>query len=106
MLSMEIFDNRLIILGVMVEIFLAGVINYSWLGNFLLDTAPIPSALWGLARLNISHYLGKLGPKPTKPKRQMLLRLLAEEEARLATLDDPAKKKKARGCVHSRQWVG
>ena len=48
MLSTGIFDNRLIILGVMLEIFLAGVINYTWLGNFLLDTAPIPSALWGL----------------------------------------------------------
>jgi hypothetical protein len=68
MLSMEIFDNRLIILGVMVEIFLAGVINYSWLGNFLLDTAPIPSALWGLARLNISHYLGKLATETDETK--------------------------------------
>jgi sodium/potassium-transporting ATPase subunit alpha len=47
-LSTGLFDNRLIVAGVMLEIFLAGFINYTWLGNFLLDTAPIPSALWGL----------------------------------------------------------
>lgn len=46
--STGLFDNRLIVLGVFLEILLAGVINYTWLGNFLLDTAPIPSALWGL----------------------------------------------------------
>jgi len=47
-MSTGLFDNRLIVLGVMLEIFLAGVINYTWLGNFLLDAAPVPSALWGL----------------------------------------------------------
>jgi sodium/potassium-transporting ATPase subunit alpha len=47
MLSTGLFDNRLIVLVVTLEIFLAGVINYTWIGNFLLDTAPIPSALWG-----------------------------------------------------------
>jgi hypothetical protein len=47
-MSTGLFDNRLIVLGVALEIFLAGVINYTWLGNFLLDTAPIPTALWGL----------------------------------------------------------
>jgi sodium/potassium-transporting ATPase subunit alpha len=47
-MSTGLFDNILIVLGVMLEIFLAGVINYTWLGNFLLDTAPIPSTLWGL----------------------------------------------------------
>ena len=45
-MSTGLFDNRLIVLGVMLEIFLAGVINYTWLGHFLLDTAPVPSALW------------------------------------------------------------
>ena len=41
-------DNPLIMWGVLLEIFLALVINYTWLGNWLLDAAPIPTALWGL----------------------------------------------------------
>jgi hypothetical protein len=48
-----------------------------------------------IARLNISYYREKLATETDETKRQMLLRLLAEEEAKLATLDDPPKKKKA-----------
>ncbi len=48
-----------------------------------------------IARLNIAHYREKLASEIDETKRQMLLRLLAEEEAKLATLNDPPKKKKA-----------
>ncbi len=48
-----------------------------------------------VARLNIAHYREKLTVERDEAKRQMLLRLLAEEEAKLAALDDPLKKKKA-----------
>ena len=44
-----------------------------------------------IARLNIAHYREKLATETDETKRQMLLRLLAEEEAKLATLE----KKKA-----------
>ncbi len=48
-----------------------------------------------IARLNIAHYREKLASEIDETKRQMLLRLLAEEETKLATLDDPPKKKNA-----------
>ena len=46
-----------------------------------------------IARLNISHYKMKLVTEKDEAKRQILLRLLTEEEAKLAVLDDPPKKK-------------
>ena len=46
-----------------------------------------------IARLNISHYKMKLVTEQDEAKRQILLRLLTEEEAKLAVLDDPPKKK-------------
>ena len=49
-----------------------------------------------IARLNISHYKMKLVTEQDEAKRQILLRLLAEEEAKLAALDDPPKRKGAR----------
>jgi len=44
--STGLFDNRLIVWGVMLEISLALVINYTAVGNWLLDTAPVPGKLW------------------------------------------------------------
>jgi sodium/potassium-transporting ATPase subunit alpha len=44
--STGLFDNRLIVWGVMLEIFLALVINYTPVVNWLLDTAPVPGKLW------------------------------------------------------------
>lgn len=44
--STGLFGNRLILWGVMVEIVLALVINYTSVGNWLLDTAPVPGELW------------------------------------------------------------
>jgi hypothetical protein len=47
-----------------------------------------------IARANISHLRDKLATEQDEAKRQMLLRLLAEEQAKLATLEnDPLKKK-------------
>jgi hypothetical protein len=49
-----------------------------------------------VAQLNIEHYRRLLAAEPEGPKRQTLLRLLAEEEAKPAHLtrfaDSPAKK--------------
>ena len=47
-----------------------------------------------IARLNISHYKMKLATEQDEAKRQILLRLLTEEEAKLAALDDPPKKER------------
>lgn len=55
--SANFLVNPLIMWGVLLEIFLALVINYTWLGNRLLDAAPIPAALWGLL---IAFRLGML----------------------------------------------
>jgi hypothetical protein len=44
--STGFFGNRLIILGVILEIILALAINYTSVGNWLLDTAPVPNELW------------------------------------------------------------
>ncbi len=43
-----------------------------------------------IARLNIEHYRKKLAEENDEAKRQTLLRLLAEEEAKLAVLTKPA----------------
>ncbi len=42
-----------------------------------------------IAQLNIEHYRSKLGAEQDAAKRKMLIRLLAEEEAKLAALNDP-----------------
>ena len=44
--STGLFGNRLIAWGVVLEIVLALVINYTSMGNWLLDTAPVPGELW------------------------------------------------------------
>lgn len=48
-----------------------------------------------IARLNIKHYREKLATEQDEAKRQTLLRLLTEEEAKLAALNDPPKKKRS-----------
>jgi hypothetical protein len=46
-----------------------------------------------VARANIEHFRRKLTAETDETKRQTLARLLAEEEAKLASLmDDPQKK--------------
>jgi hypothetical protein len=47
-----------------------------------------------IAQLNIAHFREKLKTETDETKRQTLLRLLAEEEAKLAALN-PARKPKA-----------
>lgn len=47
-----------------------------------------------IARLNIAHFRDKLATERDETKRQTLRRLLGEEEAKLAGLDDPAEKQK------------
>lgn len=44
-----------------------------------------------VARLNIEHFRRKLAENPDESTRQMLLRLLAEEEAKLAAAEAPPK---------------
>ncbi len=49
-----------------------------------------------VARLNIEHYRRKLAAETDESQRQILLRLLAEEQAKLATLEKtPGKKKRS-----------
>jgi hypothetical protein len=46
-----------------------------------------------VARANIEHFRRKLAAETDETKRQALMRLLAEEEAKLASLtNDPQKK--------------
>jgi hypothetical protein len=49
-----------------------------------------------VARLNIEHYRQLLAEEMDAAKRQTILRLLAEEEARLTSLTSPAQEKQAR----------
>ena len=44
--STGLFGNRLILWGVLLEIVLAVVINYTSAGHWLLDTAQVPGELW------------------------------------------------------------
>jgi hypothetical protein len=46
-----------------------------------------------VARLNIEHFRRKLAGETDQSKRKTILCLLAEEEAKLAALDDPPKSK-------------
>lgn len=48
----------------------------------------------GIAKLNIEHFRDKLATERNETKRQTLLRLLAEEDAKLAALEDPPETKK------------
>jgi len=45
-----------------------------------------------VARLNIEHYRKSLAAERDEAKRQTLMRLLAEEEAKLAALNNPPEK--------------
>jgi len=47
-----------------------------------------------VARLNIEHFRSLLAAEADDGKRQMILRLLAEEEAKLAALEDPPEETK------------
>jgi len=47
-----------------------------------------------IARLNIAHFRERLKTESDETTRQTLLRLLAEEESKLAALDDPPKTKR------------
>jgi hypothetical protein len=47
-----------------------------------------------IARLNIEHFRKRLAEETDENTRQMILRLLAEEEAKLAEPDDEPRKAK------------
>jgi hypothetical protein len=53
-----------------------------------------------VARLNIEHYRKLLAEPMEEAKRQTILQLLAEEEAKLATLSDSLRK----NSVAARAW--
>jgi hypothetical protein len=44
---------------------------------------------WSVAHLNIEHFRKQLANETDEVKRQTILRLLAEEEAKLERRDDP-----------------
>jgi calcium-translocating P-type ATPase len=44
--STGLLDNRLIVWGIVLEIALLLAINYLPIGNWLLDTSPVPAGLW------------------------------------------------------------
>ncbi len=46
-----------------------------------------------VARQNVAHYRGKLATETNEEQRQMLLRLLADEEAKLAALEKTPREK-------------
>ena len=46
-----------------------------------------------VARLNIEHYRTLLAKETDESKRPTIMRLLAEEEAKLVALDGPPKEK-------------
>jgi hypothetical protein len=50
-----------------------------------------------IVQLNIEHYRHKLATVTDDETRQTLTRLLAEEEAKLAALNDPPVEKKKEG---------
>lgn len=47
-----------------------------------------------IAQLNIAYFRRKLATERDEAKRQTLLRLLAEEEAKLATLNERSEEKR------------
>jgi hypothetical protein len=50
-----------------------------------------------IARLNIEHYRRKLATEKSEATRHTIMRLLAEEEATLAALNDPPGENKEKG---------
>lgn len=54
--------------------------------------------LKAIARLNIEHYRKLLMHETDEIKRQTILRLLAEEEAKLVSLEDGPSQRKRRRC--------
>ena len=46
--AMNPFDNRLILVGVLLEIVLLVLFNYTVIGNTLLQTLPVPPVFWAL----------------------------------------------------------
>jgi hypothetical protein len=48
-----------------------------------------------VAKANIEHYRKKLAQETDETKRQVLARLLAEEEAKLASVTDDSQKKRS-----------
>ncbi len=48
-----------------------------------------------IARLNIEHYGKMLATEQDETKRVTLLRLLAEEQAKMSALGDPPERKRA-----------
>ncbi len=48
-----------------------------------------------VARLNIEHFRKQLAGEKDEARRQMLLRLLAEEEAKLAAIEIRSKKERS-----------
>ena len=50
-----------------------------------------------IARLNIEHYRKQLATEQDETKREQIARLLAEEEAKLAALNDQASRGEKRG---------
>ena len=49
-----------------------------------------------VARQNIEHYREKLATETNEERRQILLRLLADEEAKLAALEKAPQRKRQR----------
>lgn len=47
-----------------------------------------------IAQLNIDHYRRRLAIETDEATRQTIVRLLAEEEAKLAALNDPPEEKR------------
>jgi hypothetical protein len=57
--------------------------------------APVDQGVF-ITQLNIEHYRTKLATEADPAKREMLQRLLAEEKAKLAALNDPPGAQKPR----------
>jgi hypothetical protein len=50
-----------------------------------------------ISRLNIEHYRRKLATEQDETTRQTLMRLLAEEQAKLAAIDNSLERKRPSG---------
>jgi len=48
-----------------------------------------------IARLNVEHYRKLLVNETDETQRQVIARLLAEEEAKLASMENPTKRRKS-----------
>jgi hypothetical protein len=56
-----------------------------------------------IARLNIEHFRALLIKETDEAKRKTILRLLHEEEEKLATLESATASRQAQGKPHSKQ---